>query len=124
MQIIPLGLVTITAFGTPQQLTTDTTVLAMKVRSIILQPSDANTGKFYFGKNASYQGQAGTVTVTFNASTGAGMIKTFLAPATSGLNDWFMLPVGEGPSNLYLVSEFMVDSSVASQKAHVNLVVH
>lgn len=124
MQIIPLGLVTIAAFGTPQQLTSDAVLLAFKVRTIIVQPSDANTGKFYFGKNATYTGQSGTVTVTFNASTGAGMIKTFLTPATTGLNDWFMLPVGEGPSNLYVVGEFMVDSSVASQKAHVNLVVH
>jgi hypothetical protein len=76
---------------------------------VFIQPFDSNTGKSYVG------------TSTLNVTSGAGVIKTFLPPATSGLNDFWEIGCGDS-GNQIDISQFWFDVQTSGQSFHVSYV--
>ena len=105
MQIVSLGKITATA-GTPVQAVTASTL----AHKIIVEPLVGNSGKAYVG------------TSTLSVSTGAGLIKTFLPPAASGLNDDWTLDAGR-QGNPIDVSQFWFDVQTTGQGVTVSYVI-
>jgi hypothetical protein len=98
MQVISLGKITVSSAGTPVQ-ASSTSILAHKV---IIEPLSTNSGKSYVGTSA--------ITV----SSGAGLIKTFLAVAASGINDQLVISAGD-QGNSIDVSQFWFDVATNGQ---------
>lgn len=105
MRIVSIGKVTVTAAGTPVQLIQSPPPNG--ACRIIIEPLVGNSGKAYIGL------------VNMSVSTGAAIIKTFLPPATSGINDsWEIDTDGEG--NSLDVSTFYGDVQTSSQGFNVS----
>jgi hypothetical protein len=96
MQIVSLGKIAPATAGTPQRLTSDTTITASK---IILSQVAGTTGTTIFGLYGS-----------LNRSTLAGGIKQFLAPGASGFLDFIEITPANGGRTI-TVADYAVDAA-------------
>jgi hypothetical protein len=104
MDVISFGKIVVPTPGTPVQLTTDTSI---KVHKIIVSQIPGSTGNTYFGiQNA--------LNPTFSKTSGAGVLKSFLPPGTSGLTDSHPVSAAENANGL-VAAEYRVDADTANQ---------